>query len=179
MYFHLDRTPACKWTGDSPNLLSCLSTTVLTLSFEESLCGSQLLNHIVEDTSRVKHRLDRVFRDLFKVVRGRWWSEESVLRISNDSKYQVQPSTPHPLLSLSSSFKVIVLLLLYSTWQQVSAQYQSFPDTTSESKLLSGSMQKLQYLRRSPAKHGSRCVAENHKDKPCIICLFNIKEGLD
>ena len=87
MYSHLDRTPACRWRGDSPNLLSCLSTTVLTLTFEESLCGSQLLNHIVEDTSRVKHRLDRVLRDLFKVVRGRWWSEESVPVKRNDSKY--------------------------------------------------------------------------------------------
>ena len=107
MYFHLDRTPACRWRGDSPNLLSCLSTTVLTLTFEESLCGSQLLNHIVEDTSRVKHRLDRVLRDLFKVVRGRWWSEESVPVKRNDSKYWCLALTPSP---------IVVTLLVFQSY---------------------------------------------------------------
>ena len=107
MYFHLDRTPACRWRGDSPNLLSCLSTTVLTLTFEESLCGSQLLNHIVEDTSRVKHRLHRVFRDLFKVVRGRWWSEESVPVKRNDSKYRCSALTLSP---------IVVTLLVFQSY---------------------------------------------------------------
>ena len=139
---YLDRRPAYNQTGGSPNLEVRRGSRAGLLAFEKGLRSSQLLNHIVEDTSAVKHCFHGVLSDLFKVVGGRGRSGGDV----------------HQLILIFSRTHCCNCLRLSELWcfsscmPPATRKIISFELVlTSESKLSSGSMQILQYLSRIPA----------------------------
>ena len=99
------------------------SWTGIFSAFKENFWGCQLLNHVEENTSCVKHALHRVLWYLAKIIRGRGCSVESAC--TSRSVISLL-SFSNPFLRLSSSFKVIVLLLLYSTWNQTKIIWSYF-----------------------------------------------------